>query len=73
MRDNGRADKCGNRIRFFDADAGSTVKLMQGPDGNIYQLTICLASHRSGCLSECFGQVTRSSKLYAARVTSARS
>lgn len=38
--------------RTFDADAGSTVKLMQGPDGNIYQLTI------SGELSRIAPKVT---------------
>lgn len=29
---------CGN-AKTFDADAGSTVSLLQGPDGVIYQLT----------------------------------
>jgi hypothetical protein len=30
---------CGNET-MFDDQAGTTVKLAQGPDGNIYQLTI---------------------------------
>jgi hypothetical protein len=31
---------CGNATLFTSAASGGTVKLAQGPDGNIYQLTL---------------------------------